>query len=49
MLVQVFLSTMILGIYVGDTKIGSSLFLLLREHPDFSIYHFYKILIIWIV
>jgi cytochrome c-type biogenesis protein CcmF len=35
MLVQVFLSTMILGIYVGDTKIGSSLFLLLREHPDF--------------
>ncbi|MCX7728094.1 MAG: cytochrome c biogenesis protein CcsA, partial [Bacteroidia bacterium] len=35
MLVQAFLSTMILGVYVGDVKIGSSMFLLLREHPDF--------------
>ncbi|MEW6773177.1 MAG: cytochrome c biogenesis protein CcsA [Bacteroidota bacterium] len=35
MLVQTFLSTMILGIYIGDVKIGSSMFLLLREHPDF--------------
>ncbi|RME15433.1 MAG: hypothetical protein D6799_06065 [Bacteroidetes bacterium] len=36
MMVQTFLATMILGIYVGDIKIGSSMFLLLREHPDFS-------------
>ncbi|MDI1356507.1 MAG: cytochrome c biogenesis protein CcsA [bacterium] len=35
-LVQVFLASMILGIYVGDYKIGSNPFLLLREHPDFS-------------
>lgn len=35
MLVQTFLSTMILGVYLGDVKIGSSMFLLLREHPDF--------------
>ncbi|GIV27740.1 MAG: cytochrome c assembly protein [Bacteroidia bacterium] len=35
MLVQAFLSTMILGVYVGDVKIGSSMFLLLREHPNF--------------
>ncbi len=35
MLVQTFLATMILGVYIGDTKIGSSLFLLLREHPNF--------------
>jgi cytochrome c-type biogenesis protein CcmF len=34
--VQVFLASMILGIYVFDYKIGSSPFLvLLREHPDF--------------
>lgn len=35
MLVQTFLSTMILGVYVGEVKIGSSMFLLLREHPNF--------------
>lgn len=35
-LVQVFLASMILGIYVLDIKIGSNPFLLLREHPDLS-------------
>ena len=35
MLVQTFLSTMIAGVYVGNIKIGSNMFLLLREHPDF--------------
>jgi len=34
-LVQVFLASMILGVYIGDYKIGSNPFLLLREHPDF--------------
>lgn len=33
-LVQVFLATMILGIYVGETRIGSSPFLLIRELPE---------------
>jgi cytochrome c-type biogenesis protein CcmF len=32
--VQVFLATMILGIYVGDIRIGSSPFLLIRELPE---------------
>ena len=31
---QVFLSSMILGIYVFGEKIGSNPFILLREHPD---------------
>lgn len=35
-LVQVFLASMILGIYFWDYKIGSNPFLLLREHPEFS-------------
>lgn len=35
-LVQVFLASMILGVYLGDYKLGSNPFLLLREHPDFS-------------
>ena len=35
-LVQVFLASMILGVYVLDYKIGSNPFLLLRQHPDFS-------------
>jgi cytochrome c-type biogenesis protein CcmF len=35
-LVQVFLSSMILGVYILDYKIGSNPFLLLREHPEFS-------------
>lgn len=34
-LVQVFLASMLLGIYVDDFRIGSNPFLLLREHPEF--------------
>lgn len=34
-LVQVFLSSMLLGIYIGDLHIGSDPFILLRDHPDF--------------
>jgi len=33
-LVQVFLATMLLGIYVGDFRLGSSPFLLIRELPE---------------
>ncbi|NNF01193.1 MAG: cytochrome c biogenesis protein CcsA, partial [Bacteroidia bacterium] len=33
-MIQVFLSSMILGIYVFGEKIGSNPFILLREHPD---------------
>ncbi len=33
-LVQAFLASMILGVYVGDLKIGSSPFILLRDTPD---------------
>ena len=33
-MVQVFLATMILGIYVGETRIGSSPFMLIRELPE---------------
>jgi cytochrome c-type biogenesis protein CcmF len=33
-LVQVFLAFMLLGIYVGDLKLGSSPFLLIRELPE---------------
>ena len=32
--VQVFLASMLLGIYVLDFKLGSNPFILLREHPD---------------
>ena len=35
-LVQVFLASMLLGIYVGGYKLGSDPFILLREHPEFS-------------
>lgn len=35
-LVQVFLASMLLGVYLVDYKIGSNPFLLLREHPDFK-------------
>ncbi len=35
-LVQVFLASMLMGIYLGDYKIGSNPFLLLREHSEFS-------------
>lgn len=34
-LVQVFLASMLLGIYVGDFKIGSNPFLLMRQLPDY--------------
>lgn len=34
-LVQTFLASMLLGVYIGDVHIGSNPFLLLREHPDF--------------
>ncbi|MBA3681333.1 MAG: cytochrome c biogenesis protein CcsA [Bacteroidetes bacterium] len=35
-LVQVFLASMLLGVYLFDYKIGSNPFLLLRDHVDFS-------------
>lgn len=35
-LVQAFLATMILGVVIAGTKIGSNPFMLLREHPDFG-------------
>lgn len=35
-LVQAFLSSMVLGVYVFGIKIGSNPFLLLREHPDMA-------------
>lgn len=35
-LVQVFLATMLLGIYVGGYKLGTNPFILLRENPDFA-------------
>ncbi len=35
-LVQVFLASMLLGIYLFDFKIGSNPFLLLRQHAEFS-------------
>lgn len=41
--VQVFLASMLLGVYVSDFKIGSNPFMLLREHPDFSNLPFVKV------
>ncbi len=35
-LVQVFLASMILGVYFGDYKLGSNPFILLRENPQFA-------------
>lgn len=35
-LVQVFLASMLLGVYVLEYKIGSNPFLLLKEHPDYA-------------
>jgi len=35
-LVQVFLASMLLGLYFMDSKIGSNPFLLMREHAEFS-------------
>lgn len=34
--VQVFLASMLLGVYVLGYKLGSNPFMLLREHPDFA-------------
>lgn len=34
--VQVFLASMLLGVYFGEFKLGSNPFILLREHPDFA-------------
>jgi cytochrome c-type biogenesis protein CcmF len=36
MSVQVFLCSMILGVYILNYKIGTNPFILLREHPDFA-------------
>lgn len=33
-LVQIFLATMLLGVYIGDVRIGSSPFMLIRELPE---------------
>jgi cytochrome c-type biogenesis protein CcmF len=33
-IVQVFLASMLLGVYFGDFRLGSNPFILLREHPD---------------
>ena len=35
-LVQVFLASMLLGIVIGDHKLGTNPFVLLRENPDFT-------------
>lgn len=35
-MVQAFLITMIFGVVIGDLKIGSNPFILLRENPDFA-------------
>lgn len=40
--VQVFLASMVLGVYFGETRLGSNPFLLLREHPDFMNLPFIK-------
>jgi len=41
--VQVFLTSMLLGVFIFDYRIGSNPFLLLREHPEFSNLPFVKI------
>ena len=41
-LVQVFLASMLLGVVILGTKVGSNPFLLLREHPDFMNFPFVK-------
>jgi cytochrome c-type biogenesis protein CcmF len=41
--VQVFLASMLLGVYIFDYHLGSNPFLLLREHPQFSNMPFVKI------
>ena len=39
-LVQVFLASMLLGVYIGEIHIGSNPFILLREHPEFKDFPF---------
>jgi cytochrome c-type biogenesis protein CcmF len=41
--VQVFLVSMLLGVYFGDYRLGSHPFLLLREHPEFQNLPFTKV------
>ena len=41
--VQVFLSSMLLGIYIFDYHLGSNPFILLREHPEFMELPFVKV------
>jgi cytochrome c-type biogenesis protein CcmF len=41
--VQVFLSSMLLGVFIFDYRWGSNPFLLLREHPEFSNLPFTKV------
>ncbi|MBL4577675.1 MAG: cytochrome c biogenesis protein CcsA, partial [Flavobacteriales bacterium] len=41
--VQVFLASMLLGVYILDFKIGSNPFILLREHPDMMNLPFTKV------
>jgi cytochrome c-type biogenesis protein CcmF len=41
--VQVFLASMLLGVYFFDYRIGSSPFILLREHPDYAHLPFTKV------
>lgn len=35
-LVQVFIASMLLGVFIGDYKLGTNPFILLRENPDFA-------------
>lgn len=35
-LVQVFIASMLLGIFIGDYKLGTNPFILLRENPEFA-------------
>lgn len=41
--VQVFLASMLLGVFVFDYRLGSNPFMLLREHPEFKDLPFVKI------
>jgi len=41
-MVQVFLASMLLGVYIFGIKIGSNPFVLLREHPDMANFPFTK-------
>lgn len=42
-IVQAFLASMLLGVFIFDYRIGSNPFtILIREHPDFNIYPFFS-------